>query len=349
MRIGYDAANVNDMKVLFKDDLKGRPVVDGLSIGGRRFLPSGRFWNSLFSRFGIGDSVFKYFSHEEVFCRISDVARNSDVRFAYEERDGECTLLAATNPAKPLLKNDDVLGLLKDYSAEKVSYSNGVVTSWHSPRIGSSPVSLNGDEHKNKFIVQTPIDGYGLPNVYIGIMRLVCSNGLVAMGKAFRSSLALGKDGDVAEAMVRVLENFNSDEGYAALHERLTVSANSPASLFEVQKLYKVLVKCIGSLGDDDKKVSSKVLSDFHRITGDPIQLYGISNLDALAVKKQRLLRTNCSVYQLINMATELATHHFNDSTQIHGFVGELLVNEFDLENVGGNLKSVEDTFFTAV
>ena len=39
-------------------------------------------------------------------------------------------------------------------------------------------------------------------------------------------------------------------------------------------------------------------------------KLYGLANLDTLSPKRQRTLPVDCKVYDLLNFATEIATHH---------------------------------------
>ena len=45
-------------------------------------------------------------------------------------------------------------------------------------------------------------------------------------------------------------------------------------------------------------------------MTGDLQRIYGMANLDALSVKRQRTLPAACKVYDLLNFASEVATHH---------------------------------------
>jgi hypothetical protein len=58
--------------------------------------------------------------------------------------------------------------------------------------------------------------------------------------------------------------------------------------------------------------------------------------------KKLKTLPAKCSVYDLINFATEVATHH-SDTTaarRLHGWVGGLISNEYDLEGAKMTLDS---------
>ncbi len=162
---------------------------------------------------------------------------------------------------------------------------------------------------------------------------------MVGYAKTFRSTLALGRgDDDVNYSIVRALDGFGNDEGYAALRQRFDAASKSWASVYEANSLYKNLLKLhsrkqIGwdggsasgndgianlmqnesaeqSLTDEPDEIGSPMLTAFHRMTGDVSQIYGLANVDALSVKRQRTLPVNCTVYDLLNFVSEVATHH---------------------------------------
>lgn len=266
------------------------------------------------------------------------------------------TLLAVSNPTKPVVAYDDLMDMLGRYNAENVSYANGIVESWHTPRVGANIFQIGGDDFANRFVMGTAIDGYGTPNIYLSLVRLACNNGAIGMAKGFRSQIALGKGGDdVAPSITRALDGFNSDEGYAALRARFDASNLSWASVNETQVLYKILIKLhsrkqisfassgtkggiiakhlAGATASDP--VGSPVLTSYHKMCGDVSQLYGLANLEALSIKRQKTLPTKSKVYQLLNFATEVASHHAtpNGARVLQGYVGSLLSEEYDLEN----------------
>jgi len=88
-------------------------------------------------------------------------------------------------------------------------------------------------------------------------------------------------------------------------------------------------------------------LPSFHRMTGDLTRLYGLANLDALSVKRQRTLPTKAKVYDLLNFASEVATHHTTPagSRALHAIVGDLLSAEYDLEGTGDHFDDWKDFF----
>src|SRR5262249_46577426 len=160
-----------------------------VELKGRKVKPSTRFWNSLHVRFGFTSNIFRYFTHAEVFNRISEVAASDKVQWCLEKNDGkDPTLLAVTNPGAASIRHDDLMELLEKRGAAETRYAKGVITSEHAPRL--NPVfKIAGDGFQNKFIIDTPIDGYGRPAVYLSMLRLICSNGLVGYSPTFRSEL----------------------------------------------------------------------------------------------------------------------------------------------------------------
>ena len=337
--------------------VKGKDQVRGLEVDGEKLQVSGRFWNSLFSRYGINSSIFKYYRYDEVFDRVNQKSSNDRMRLCIDRTGKEPLALAVSAPTKPVLPHDHLEHLLADYDGQGIKYNEGIMESTHVPRIGGDGFSLKGDVFNNQFVLQCPIDGYGLPNIYLSMLRQVCSNGMVAMSRAFRSSLSLGKnDDDVRPAVIRALEGFNNDEGYAALRQRMNSSTESWASVYEANSFYKMLVKLHNSnmikqevtetdltakkeeVPDTDwfasAEMKTPLFKAFHRLTGDTSLLYGLASLDALSNKRQRTLPTRSSVYDLINFATEVSTHHatVEGARRIGGWVGELITNEYDLE-----------------
>jgi hypothetical protein len=353
-RFEYGQARVKDLAVTLKN-VQGKPAVDRVLIDGEPFRPSARFWNSLQVRFGFTANIFRYFRHEEVFARISEVASNDRLRWCAERRgDGPGTLLAVTNPTAPVMRHDDLMGLLGKNGAEEVNYHNGVVRSRHTPRYGA-PFDIAGDAFQNKYVIDTPIDGYGRPVVYLSLLRQICTNGAVAHTPVFRSELSLGRgEHGVGFALVRALDGFNNEEGYSALRQRFEAATRSWASVREATELYRTLVRLhhadgvagdIPAVGTDGAR--EPLLHAFHRMTGDLTRLYGLANLDALSVKRQRTLPTRAKVYDLLNFASEIATHHAEPAAArgLHAFVGDLISTEYDLEGTADHFGDWKDFF----
>ncbi len=359
----YQTARIKELQVVTGTNNAGRQVVHNLTLRDEALVPTDRFWHSLHLRFGFTSNIFKYFSHAEVFNRISEKAGDDLLRLCIERDDqGVGRLQAVTSPRQAVMKHDDLIALLTRYGAEEITYSRGVVTSRHSPRT-SGTFQVAGDGFKNKFILDTPIDGYGKPSVYLSLLRLICSNGAIGYSPAFRSEMNVGKGDDgVHFALTRVLEGFNNEDGFAALRQRFESGSRSWASVNETNKLYKLLarlhnlnqVRKNGVLQDHGGDGASElaglpIFKAFHQMTGDLADVYGLANMDALSVKRQRTLPTKAKVYDLLNFASEIATHHANEigGRTVQAYIGDLISNEYDLEGTADHFSSWRDFFIS--
>lgn len=297
----YKTSRIKDLQVITGTNNAGKTVVNGISCDDEPLVPTDRFWHSLHLRFGFTSNIFKYFSHAEVFNRISEKAGDDQLRLCIE-RDGQGgvgRLQAVTSPRQAVMKHEDLIGLLTRYGAEEITYSRGVVSSRHNPR-NSGTFQVAGDGFKNKFILDTPIDGYGKPSVYLSLLRLICSNGAIGYSPAFRSEMNVGRGDDgVHFALTRVLEGFNNEDGFAALRQRFESSSRSWASVNETNKLYKMMARLhnlnqvkkngvMQAQGSDGATELSgmPIFRAFHQMTGDLADVYGLANMDALSVKR---------------------------------------------------------------
>ena len=229
------------------------------------------------------------------------------------ERDSEKgtnRLLAVSNPTKPVVKYGDLLETLNRYDGNQLSYCDGVVQSTHSPRVGGNTFDISGDKFSNRFVMSSPIDGYGQPNIYLSLLRQVCSNGMIGYARAFRSSLSLGTGDDNPQfAIARALDGFGNDEGYAAIRQRLESATKSWASVYEANSFYKKLLGMVvrnqfrsAPKNELKSETGHPVLQAFHEMTGDISQLYGIANIDALSSKRQRTLPVKCTVLRFAEL-----------------------------------------------
>lgn len=369
VNINYKYTTIGAIQVITKPS-KGRNgitkmVPTGLNVEGQEMEVSSRFWDSIMSRYGFSASIFKYFDYKEVFERIATVSNRDTIRLCIESKEGSAgeklRALAASNPAAAIVNYREGFELFKDYNADSIQYNDGIISTMHTPRVmDASPI--NGDIFHNKFNINTPIDGYGTPNIYLAMLRQVCSNGLVAMSPSFKTSIAFGKkDDNFRHQLIRVVEGFNSDEGYAAIRQRIASANDSPASVYEVNSLYKMISKSIfdasqvveantdiTNIGvwENSKDVRADVMKKFLTMTGDIALMYGLTNTDALSEKRQRTLNAKCTVYDLINFATEVATHHIpaEGRKKIDGWVGTLITKEYDLE---GTKKAIDKSITT--
>jgi hypothetical protein len=359
----YGCASIKDLQCQAQTRKDGRSDVTAVMVNDQPCRPTDRFWNSLTARFGFSKNIFRYFTPVEVFNRVSEVAPNDQVRYCVEQEDGDARLLAVTNPGAPVIKHDDLMELLTQYQGEQIRYSDGVVRSTHAPRL-SGDFTIAGDAFSNRFIIDTPVDGYGRPNIYLSLLRQICTNGAVGYAPAFRSEIGLGRGNERPTfALVRALEGFNNEDGFAALRQRFESAATSWASVNEVQRLYKTLVRLqnqgaltgapVQASGSDGAEAlpepaqRSAILRAYQQLTGDLTELYGLANLDVLSVRRQQTLPTKAKVYDLLNFASETATHHATaaGNRDLQAFIGGLISTDFDLEGLADQHADFRDFF----
>jgi hypothetical protein len=340
----YGLCKIKEIQAIANPEGKKCKDIRRVSLQGRPMTASKRFWKSLHRRFGFTENFFNWFSPIEVFERISQVARNDQVRWCVEhQEDGKQKILGVSNPSSSIIQYENLNQLLEQYKPEQVTYNDGVVTSRHQLK-HSIDFKIAGDSFENRYQLDTPIDGFGRPAIYLSLLRLICSNGAIGFSPAFRSELSLGKGKDRGEfAIERALDSFNNDEGYAAMRQRFESATNSWASMAEAQALYKVLTKAYGvgrsSKASEDESTASpsampEITRALRKTVGDFGEIYGLANPDALSIKRQRTLPAKCRVYELLNFASEVATHHMLPSAQrpVQAFIGELISHEYDLE-----------------
>lgn len=331
-----------------------------------KVYPSKRFWTSLQRRFALNKSVFRYFSYGEVFERVSQVSPNSTVRYCLEltgmKKDSdstEGTMLAVSNPNLPIIQCGTLMGILNEHKPVVApDYATGVVRSVHAAKVPWN-FKIGDDEFSCRFVADTPIDGYGKPAIYVSLLRHVCSNGAIGYSPAFRMELSVGKKNDSIEfSLERALASFNHDEAYTEMAERFRSSSKSWASVAEAMMVYRTLVKVYNAGGLKVKKLvigkesgntyeDVGVIRDFSKLTGDLNATYGLTNIDAMSAKKQQTLPARCTVYDLLNFSSEVATHHATPAgaRQMQALIGTMISNEYDLEGTRDEFGSFDDFF----
>ena len=347
LRIEYPTVSLGDLRVVAHerdgDDKPAGPAqrrAVAVHVRGEPFEPSTRFWSSLFHRFGISENIFRYFRHDEVFARIVD--RNPDDRLRLcVERVGEKRnrLLACSNPKRPVLTYDQASSLLTKHHGDEGGpvYHTGLLTSTHTPKSGERGFDIGPDRFHNRFVVEAPVDGFGQPRIYLSLLRQVCSNGAVGYARSFRSDVRIGDD--TAYTLERALGQFDHDEGFTALRQRFESAQKSWASLHEAMLLHRTLAR-MGTGASDWQKQLDGVCGDLHA-------LYGLANLDSLSAKRQRILPARCRVYDLINFASEIATHKapVAERGRLQAYIGTLVSDEYDLEGTAERVPEFKDLF----
>ena len=319
--------------------LTRRALVD---IDGEHCRVTERFWKSVFSRYRFGASTFRYFHPEEVFARICEVSRNDRLRVMLERQGTQpATALAVSRLDQPVVPLGSIRDLAAAHGATEIDYAGGRVTCAFTPRSGERTLAIGPDEFSNRFELEVPIDGFGHASIHVALLRLVCANGLVAHHRSFCSELPDGKD--PLHTIQRAVDCFDHADGYAAIRERFLSAQTSWASVREARGLERK----IGKLGGLPAGRRAGLLEDFDRLTGRIHQFYGLTNVDTLPVRRQRLLPVKCRVYDLLNFAGEVATHAAGpaDARSLQAWLGTTLAEEFDLEGTAETVGEFGDLF----
>ncbi|MDA8746474.1 DUF932 domain-containing protein, partial [Rubripirellula amarantea] len=185
------------------------------------------------------------------------------------------------------------------------------------------------------------IDGYGHPRLFLSMLRLICSNGMVGYSRAFRSDIPIGKE--MNHCITRALHSFDNGDGYAALRQRFESAQNSWASVHECLQFGALLDK----LSREGQLTQYGLLSSFRTVAGDLGELYGLANIEALSDKRRRILPSQARVYDVLNFASEVATHHAKaeGANRIQAFLGSLISEEYDLEGTAEDAAEFDDFF----
>lgn len=349
--IGYETVSIKDIVVdaVYGKNRCFKADKSTVSVAGVKLRPTGRFWASFCYLYGVGSSMFKYFPPEESFQRIAEKERNDKIQVAVEVNGGADALdhgvplnaaLAVTRPGKPMLYRDEGLEMLGDLNANSLKYHNGRLFGRIKPRHNFN-AEIAGDMHEGFVNCELPIDGYGLPNMYLSLLRQICVNGAIAYAKEFKTEVIVGKD--PVHTFVRAAQAYSNDEGFAALRDRFRSAAMSQASIYEAVSIRKIIAafepdaftpSFVASIdkGGDCRNRAAAMLA---KKTGNIEALYGIAQIDAISEKRIRQVPTKATVYDLLCFASEMAEHQLQSQAgqKLSMWIGKMVSHEYDLEN----------------
>lgn len=341
LRIKYLADNVNHLKTNKAKNEKTRLVMPD----GRELRVTDKFFHSFNKTTNQSKSIFDLFAPDEVFKRMQEKDPSMMVRItvenykkATEESAFHGLALTMTPPSKAVLGVDSVLQLAAKHGGMNATYKDGTASlSFNCPFQTNLNITGSSDsDFTTRFNMQFPLDGFGLPASYLELLRKVCSNGAVAMTKAFRTEFSLGKgDSDLLYVLDRAMSTFNNEEGFHSFAERMRSATNSWASLHNYVSLNKAITRAC-QLENKDIKARRLLIGGLDKLCNNPLYMYNIIAGNEPSTRYSKILPVECTVYDLINYGTEVATHHFNTlwaRNSINGWLGDLIVSEFDLEN----------------
>ena len=334
----YHYTEIGDLMPIWEDRETGDKVVHHditkIDFRGEMLRVTPRFLNSIASRFGFSPSIFTLFTPEEVFSRIREARPRTKIRLTTYKKDA----LAVSSPDKSVVRASDLRTVLRETTRPLLSfrYQDGVVDTSHDFPHGEDWV-IGGEFFRPRFHLETPVDGYGRPSIYLSILRKWCTNEAIGMRPAFRCEVQLGngEEADPTIPLRRVVDSYSNEEGFAGLVSRMEASMKTPASVHELDSLYKVLEEAARDLAmtPTGDRIDQCLKGHF----GDMPSKYGVASIKYINPKQRRVLPTQGSVFDLLNVASELATHHrgiLTNPQRLHAWFGGMVCSEFDLEGM---------------
>ena len=364
--IDYRTTAIDEIKCQTFTNEKGKREIDCIIVDGKEVTPTQRFWDSLCSKYGFGTTIFNYFSYDEVFDRIASVRADDEITVAIqdtparEDEKFEPKLLAVSSVDKPMMTRDMIVDLADEIGARSIKYRDGFITTEHEPASSIQMLVGGHDSHEPMLTLDTPIDGYGKPNIYLSLIREVCSNGLIGMARAFRSGIILGTNESAVNVVERTINSFNNEDGFMAMRDRLDSAMGSWASIFELTKLSRLIQglkpesfkpdfkSTVVGAQKDPSVLRGNLLEDLYCKSGDVREIYGVANQDSISEKRMKQLPTQCTVYDLLCFASEIATHQLQPGAamKFQSYFGTMVSNDiYDLEGSCDDYEEFTDFF----
>ncbi len=315
------------MHDLIPVDEEAAPEQAHIRYNDREYRLSRRFFSSFARRMKFSTNVFNYFSPQEFLTRVAE--RNPEIAFqaTFDNTSGE--LLGVIDPDRKLLPAHLACKVIADDPrTEKIAYSDGV---WEAEmRLDATFHVPQAGDYMRKLQLHYPVDGIGMPCIYLATMRLVCSNGAVAAVSQFRTDIEVNDESGTH--LGKLLKSFSNDYGFSAMSERLIAAQDTVASVNEFLTIDALIAANVS-----DKDAYRKIHDRLNDIAGDPCYQYAVTSLQSIPRKKQSLMPVVCSVNDLLNFCSELTTHHGELLHRPRAFdekTGQMLAQEFDLEGI---------------
>lgn len=330
-------------------DLADRAVAEGaelaaIRIDGEEYAVTPRFLKGLAQRMHVPLSAFDLFSPGEVLRRASLVHPDLPLRLTVDRRAKQALGLVERAGA-PLPVGQIERVLRGDPRLLEYSYENGELKALLD--MGEEWDVPSDSAYRMRIRCTVPVDEMGDPEIHLATFRQVCSNGLVAEVAAFRSKMQIKDRGGAHFA--RLLSSFSNPQGVETLRHRLLAAQATKASVGELLSLDALFREHLS-----DRREQMLVREALMERAGNPCVRYGVADLSGIGQKKRALLPVQCSVADLVNMASEVSTHH-RGSVRGRGTAafdvwgGETLAKPFDLEDLYGNREEADSRYFEQV
>ncbi len=155
-----------------------------------------------------------------------------------------------------------------------------------------------------------------------------------------------GKDNS-GEHFRRLLTSFSNPSGVEMLQSKMCTAAGTKASVGEVVLLEGLIRRSVANTRNQ-----MLLRERLYELAENPCVRYGVTDLSNIGMKKRALLPVGCSVADLLNFASELATHHselLKPESTLQTFAGTVLSKGFDLEELYPNARRTSDFYLRGV
>ncbi len=302
-------------------------AIRGIRIGNDAYFVKKRFMKTMMAVFGFAESLFQYFSPEELFARIIERRKETELRLCIDRKLMQIN--GVTEPKEKILPMPNVCSIVReDPRLTKITYDpeNALMEStleldeeWELPQ---------DSNYRNLLHFSYAVDQCRTPTIALGLVRLVCTNGMIARRKCFETDLVIEKN--QGHHLQHLLGSFNNRNGFDALRERMMVAQNTKASVNELLGVINTLKTHL----EDPVPFVERL----HEIAGHPEEQYGQARLEEIRARHRHELPVRASIMDLINVLTETATHFIPDKhLPLCAYATNMLAGEFDLEELAEN------------
>lgn len=309
----------------------------GVRMGIDAFHVSPRFLRSLMSLFDFTEKIFKYFTPDELFERIIKRHEDKPVQVCIDQK--EKAILAVTesdNRLFPIAKIADAIQQNDKLCAIRYRPKSGLLEA-----IINLPNqwSLRGDSaYQGRMRFTSPVDCWGESRLTLGTIREICSNGAVVTKDVYASKVIVEKEHGTH--LRQLLETFHNDRAFAAMQKRLQEARSIQVSVAEYLKASQLFLLHGGDAAD-------KIAGHLEAFADYPEQHYRCESFETIPPARRKDLPVNLSLLNLLNMISEVMTHHQQgDGSELENFYTSLMTKKTDLEDVYTIHQPVKDLFF---
>lgn len=309
----------------------------GVRVGIDAFHASPRFLRSLMSLFDFTEKIFKYFTPDELFERIIKRHEDKPVQVCIDQK--EKAILAVTGSDNHLFPLEKVV--------DAVQQNEKLHTVRYRPKSGlleavidlPNQWNMRGDSaYQGRMRFSTPVDCWGESRLTLGTIREICSNGAVVTKDVYASKVIVEKEHGTH--LRHLLETFRNDRAFAAMQKRLQEARTIQVSAAEYLKASQLFLLHGGYAAE-------QIVTHLEEFAGYPEQQYRCDSFENIPPARRRDLPVNLSLLNLLNMISEIMTHHQQeDGSDLENFYTALITKKTDLEDVYTIHQPIQDLFF---